>query len=66
MAGAAEILGTLMSKKVVHVVMVAAALGTLVFLYMTFRSNTFRVEDILAVYQQNADYGDITCRFGVS
>lgn len=63
MAGAIEILGKLMSKKVMHVVIVAAALGALAFLYMTFQSNTFLVEDVLAVYKQNADYGEITIEY---
>jgi hypothetical protein len=52
-----------MIKKVMHVVMVAAALSALVVLYVTFQSNTFRIEDVLAVYQQDADYGNITIEY---
>jgi hypothetical protein len=43
--------------------MVAVALGALVVLYVTFQSNPFSVEDILAVYQQDADYGSITIEY---
>ena len=52
-----------MQKKAMQVVIAAVTLGTAVVLYMTWQHNTFRVEDILAVYQQRADYGDITIEY---
>jgi hypothetical protein len=52
-----------MSRKVIHIVMVAVALGALVVLYVSFQSNPFSVEDILAAYQQDADYGSITIEY---
>jgi hypothetical protein len=52
-----------MSKKAMRVVIVAVTLGCVVVLYRTWRLNTCRVEDILAVYQQNANYGDITIEY---
>jgi hypothetical protein len=58
-----EIIGTLMSKKVMHIFLVAAASGALVVLYKTSLQNTFRVDDILAVYQQDTDYNDITIEY---
>ena len=52
-----------MRKKTICVVIIAATLGTVAVLYRTFQPNTYRVEDILAVYQENADYGDITIEY---
>ena len=48
-----------MRKKAVCVVIVAVTLGSVAVLYRTLQPNTYRVEDILAVYQENADYGDV-------
>ena len=48
-----------MRKKAMGVVIVAVMLGTVAVLYRALQPNTYRVEDILAVYQENADYGDI-------
>src|SRR4030042_1228741 len=49
-----------MRKKAMCVVIVAATLGTVAVLYRTSQPNAYRVEDILAVYQQLTDYGGIT------
>ena len=52
-----------MRKKAMCMVIVAAALVTVAVLYRTLQLNTYRVEDILAVYQQHADYGGITIEY---
>jgi len=52
-----------MRKKVMGVVIVAAMLGLVAVLYITWQLNTCRVEDVLAVYQQHANYGDITIEY---
>ncbi len=52
-----------MPKKAIGVAVVAATLSTVAILYITLQSNTYRVEDILAVYQEHADYGDITIEY---
>ncbi|MHC4323925.1 MAG: hypothetical protein ACYSUX_06600 [Planctomycetota bacterium] len=49
-----------MRKKFMCVVIIAAMLGTAAVLYRTVIQNTYSVDDILAVYQQHADYGNIT------
>jgi dipeptidyl aminopeptidase/acylaminoacyl peptidase len=50
-------------KKAMFVVIVAATLGTVAVLYITWQSNAYRVEDILAVYQQHADYDEVTIEY---
>ena len=52
-----------MRKKAMCVVIVAATLGIAAVLYRTLQPNTYRVEDVLAVYQQHSDYGDITIEY---
>ncbi len=52
-----------MPKKAIGVAVVAATLSTVAILYRTLLPNTYRVEDILAVYQEHADYGDITIEY---
>jgi len=52
-----------MRKKVLYVVLVAAALGAVAVLYRTWRLNRCNVEDILAIYQQSAVYSDITIEY---
>ena len=52
-----------MRKKAICVVIVAATLGTVAVLYRTLQPDKYRVEDILAVYRENADYGDITIEY---
>jgi hypothetical protein len=52
-----------MRKKAMWVYIAATTLVIAAGLYLTWQSNTCRVEDILAVYQQGADYGDITIEY---
>lgn len=52
-----------MPKKAIGVAVVAATLSTVAILYRTLLPNTYRVEDILAVYQEHADYGNITIEY---
>lgn len=52
-----------MGKKAVGTAVVAATLSTVAILYRTLQPNTCPVEDILAAYQENADYGDITIEY---
>ena len=52
-----------MRKKAMCVAVVAAMLSTVAILYRVLQPNTYRVEDILAVYQEHADYGDITIEY---
>jgi len=52
-----------MRKKAMGVAVVVATLSTVAILYRTLQPNTYRVEDILAVYQEHADYGDITIEY---
>lgn len=42
---------------------IAATLGAVAVLSRTLQLRTFRVEDILAVYKQQADYSDITIEY---
>jgi dipeptidyl aminopeptidase/acylaminoacyl peptidase len=52
-----------MRKKAMGVAVVAATLSTVAILYIILQPNTYRVENILAIYQENADYGDITIEY---
>jgi dipeptidyl aminopeptidase/acylaminoacyl peptidase len=52
-----------MYKKAIYIVVPAAIVVTLVFLDKILQSKTCRVEDILAVYQQLEDYGDIAIEY---
>jgi hypothetical protein len=52
-----------MLKKVMRVVIIAATIGIVAVLYITLRQKSCRVEDVLAVYQQRSDYGDITIEY---
>jgi hypothetical protein len=52
-----------MRKKVISIVFIAVMLGAVAVLYKTFLLNRFRIEDVLRVYKQNADYGDITIEY---
>ena len=53
----------LMRKKVIGLAVAAVMVGTAVILYRTLQPNTYRVEDILAVYQGHQDYNDITIEY---
>jgi len=52
-----------MRKKSIYVFIFAAMLGLVAVLHSILRQNTCSIEDILAVYQQNADYNDITIKY---
>jgi hypothetical protein len=52
-----------MRKKTMCVVIVVITLGIVAVLYRTLQPNTYLVEDILAVYQPRADYGEITIEY---
>ena len=52
-----------MRKKVIGIAVVVLMLGTTAILYRTLRPNTYRVEDILAVYQEHEDYNDIAVEY---
>jgi hypothetical protein len=52
-----------MRKKTMRVVIVAAMIGIVAILYITLQPETYRVEDVIAIYHQNADYADITIEY---
>jgi hypothetical protein len=52
-----------MLKKAVCVIIFAVTLGIVVVLYSILQPNTCCVEDILAIYQQLEDYGDIDIEY---
>ncbi|HEC03058.1 MAG TPA: hypothetical protein ENI81_05920 [Phycisphaerales bacterium] len=49
-----------MRKKAFGLIILVAGLITAAFLCRTLRRNTYRIEDVLAVYQEDADYDAIT------
>jgi len=53
----------LMRKKVIWIAVVVVMLGTAAILYRTLPPNTYRVEDVLAVYQEHEDYNDIAIEY---
>ncbi|NQT00675.1 MAG: hypothetical protein HQ580_01485, partial [Planctomycetes bacterium] len=60
-----------MRKKVIRLAVVAVMLSAAAILYRTLQPNTYRIEDILAVYQsakgrltaEHEDYNDITIEY---
>ena len=52
-----------MHKKVLGIAVAAVILGGAAILYRTLQLNTYRAEDILAVYQGHKDYNDITIEY---
>jgi len=49
-----------MRRKSTRAMVIAATLIVAAFLYKAFSPDTYRVEDILALYQEHGDYNDIT------
>ena len=52
-----------MRKKALSVAIVAVVLSTAAIVYRTVQLNTYCIEDILAVYQEHADYKTITIEY---
>jgi hypothetical protein len=52
-----------MRKKVIGIAVIAVMLGTAAILYRTLQPNTYRVEDIVAVYQEHENYGEISIEY---
>jgi hypothetical protein len=52
-----------MRKKVIGAVVVLIALSSVVIIYRNLQPKAYRVEDILAVYREQADYGDIAIEY---
>ncbi len=52
-----------MRKKIIGLAVVAVMLGGASILYRTLLPNTYRIEDILTVYQEHQDYGQIIIEY---
>jgi roadblock/LC7 domain-containing protein len=52
-----------MQKRVVGLAIIAATVSTVAIVYITLQPNMYRLEDILAVYQEHANYGHITIEY---
>ncbi|MHC4242724.1 MAG: TolB family protein, partial [Planctomycetota bacterium] len=52
-----------MRKKIIGIAVAAVMLCIAAILYRTLQPDTYRVEDILAVYQEHKDYNEITIEY---